>query len=144
MRRVHSMTLKILHQLDDTAEQKYIDQLKNIDEKLQEELLLDVDKIVCRCFTGTVLSDHGVPKSFIEMYLFLLKNLMYIGGPTEASRLCDQWMDEDHWAHSQVVDVTEVDHLETHLKSINEGSNCCKCKYCVANSSADDSDLSDN
>ena len=137
MRRVHSMTLKILHQLDDTAEQRYIDQLKKFDEKLQKELLLDVDKIVCSCFTGESLSDLGVPKSFIEMYLFLLKNLMYIGGPTQASRLCDQWMDHQHPGY---IDVTDIDNLETHLKSINEDSNICKCKYCVENSSSDDSD----
>ena len=137
MRRVHSMTLKILHQLDDTTEQRYIDQLKKFDEKLQKELLLDVDKIVCSCFTGESLSDLGVPKSFIEMYLFLLKNLMYIGGPTQASILCDQWMDHQHPGY---IDVTDIDNLETHLKSINEDSNICKCKYCVENSSSDDSD----
>ena len=140
MRRVHSMTLKILHQLDDTAEQRYIDQLKKFDEKLQKELLLDVDKIVCSCFTGESLSDLGVPKSFIEMYLFLLKNLMYIGGPTQASRLCDQWSDCNPCPCLCPIDLTDIDNLETHLKSINEDSNICKCKYCVENSSSDDSD----
>ena len=134
------MTLKILHQLDDTAEQRYIDQLKKFDEKSQKALLWDVDKIVCSCFFGAVLDDHEVPKSLIEMYLFLLKNLMYIGGPTQASRLCDQWSDCDPCPCLCLIDLTDFDNLKTHLESIDDDSICCNCKYCVENSSSDDSD----